>query len=165
MADTSDGMQGADATPVYLQPDAPEQVKFYKLQDGTKGRDIQSGAYLDYVQDYAAEVNRAAIEGRDVPDFGDVVPASVGTVLVPKPYLFDNSVASNPSMALSDSEADEMFEGNVDRTGTANQSNAPYDPSTGTVAPVGDNAPQDASDDSASVSPTKATPTPRKATA
>lgn len=164
--DSNNTLQGADATPVALRADLPDEVGFYKLQDGIKGRDIQAGLYLDYVQDFEAEKIRAAIEGREQPTLGEVVPATVGTVLVPANYLFDNSVSSNPSMAqaaglevvLGDDEtfnnADHLTSPvgtyPVDRTGVLGEDNGSYDPSTGgLVANVNKDDEDDDDDDTA----------------
>lgn len=80
-------------------PEAGEtrDVAFFNAQDGIKGRD--GGPYLDYVERYNAEVHRARMEGREAPEYGENVPAHVGTSLVTAPFVIDNSSTSNPSMA------------------------------------------------------------------
>lgn len=80
------------------KPGENVDVAFFNAQDGVKGRD--GGPYLDYEERYAAEVRRARLEDREPAEYGENVPAHVGTTLVTAPFVIDNSSTSNPSMAL-----------------------------------------------------------------
>lgn len=71
---------------------------FYSIHDGKKGR--SEGIYLDEVERRAAEVHRARLEDRE-PDL-DNPPAVVGTPLVVKRQLVDNSLISNPDREFID---------------------------------------------------------------
>lgn len=74
-----------------------KDVAFYNPHDGLKGRD--GGPYLDHVNRQAAEINRAAAEGREPDDLNGPLPADAGTPLVVAGQVQDNSGYSNPSMA------------------------------------------------------------------
>ena len=75
-----------------------KEVGFYNAQDGLKGRD--GGPYLDADNRRVAELRRAAAEGREPEDLYGKLPADVGTTLVIAAQVQDNSVHSNPSMAV-----------------------------------------------------------------
>ena len=71
---------------------------FYNVHDGLKGRD--GGPYLDHVIRQQSELNRALVEGREPADLNGPLPADAGTPLVVAALVVDNSLTSNPSMAL-----------------------------------------------------------------
>jgi hypothetical protein len=76
--------------------DETKDVAFFNAQDGVKGRD--GGPYLDYEERYKAEVRRAVLEDREPAEYGENVPATVGTQLRVGALVEDNSYYSNPSM-------------------------------------------------------------------
>lgn len=80
---------------VKSEKETPETVELFNVHQGLRGRD--GGPYQDVVERERAEVIRAQREGRD-PNFDpDVMPATVGTPLVPASALRDNT-NSHPSM-------------------------------------------------------------------
>lgn len=90
------------------------EVGFYNIFDGTKGR--TDSTYLDMQERVQAERQRAIVEGRE-PNLRDLgaLPAGVGTPLVTKAQLVDNSVYSNPSVVHTDpeQEVDPVFTADV----------------------------------------------------
>lgn len=71
---------------------------FYNAQDGLKARD--GGPYLDHENRKVAEIRRAQQEQREPNDLNGPLPADVGTTLVVAGLVIDNSLTSNPSMAV-----------------------------------------------------------------
>lgn len=90
------------------------EVGFYNIFDGQRGR--TDSRYLDMDERVTAEKNRAIVEGRE-PNLDDLgaLPPGVGTPLVTKGQLPDNSVYSNPSVLLTDpeQEVDPVFTADV----------------------------------------------------
>lgn len=95
-SDTSVKPHSGEFTPS-IDPGADSyEAGFYNPHDGLKGRD--GGPYLDHVLRQQAELNRAAVEGRDPLPLNGVLPPDAGTPLVPASQVVDNSWTSNPSM-------------------------------------------------------------------
>ena len=83
----------------------PEEKNLYNPHDGLTGRD--GGPYLDQEERRLAEIQRAAIEGRE-PDF-DKALATAGTPLVTASELVGMAnPASIPSQAAYDPAADSI---------------------------------------------------------
>lgn len=87
---------------------------FYNVFDGTKGR--PEGSYLDIQERVTAEKVRALAENRE-PDLSEpgLLPAGVGTPLVPSERQVDNSVYSNPAtQVIGEREVDPVVTLSVD---------------------------------------------------